>query len=80
MWGAMGAPPVAESSYLSEWQRSAGNEGLCRGACRAPQQGIGPYMGANNNLKHLDKLEFFIFNASIPSREADVCKKLKKYN
>ena len=43
MWEAMGAPPVAESSDLSEWQRSAGNEGLCRGACRVPQQGIGPY-------------------------------------
>ena len=27
IWGAMGAPPVAEASDQSEWQRSARDEG-----------------------------------------------------
>ena len=35
----MRAPPVAESSELSEWQRSADTKALAAaGRCRAPQQ------------------------------------------
>ena len=62
MWEAMGAPPVAESSDLSEWQRSAGNEGLCRGACRVPQQGIGPY----RKTPRKKVLEMYIFYWKMP--------------
>ena len=39
VWGAMGAPPVAESSDLSEWQRSTRDAGACdKDIRREPQQ------------------------------------------
>ena len=44
-WGAMGAPPVAESSDLSEWQRSADDE-AAPSARKMPGTATGEHLGA----------------------------------
>ena len=43
--GSDGSAASGGASDLSEWQRSAGDAGICQGACRAPQQDIRPYGG-----------------------------------
>ena len=45
-WGAMGAPPVAESSDLSEWQRSVCNAGA-PSPRRTPGTATGEHLRVN---------------------------------
>jgi hypothetical protein len=45
-WGAMGAPPVAESSDLSEWQRSADDE-AAPSARKMPGTATGEHLRAD---------------------------------